>query len=74
MLDYGSVIYKHASASTLKPLDTVYYSAVRFITADFYSAHHCIFYGGGKTNKQTAQPDKITTDDIDSCMLLSTHY
>lgn len=73
MLDYGGVIYKHASASTLKPLDTVYYSAVRFITADFYSAHHCIFYGGEK-NKQTAQPDKITTDDIDSCMLLSIHY
>lgn len=55
MLDYGSVIYKHASASTLKPLDTVYYSAVRFITADFYIAHHCIFYGGGKTNKQPNQ-------------------
>lgn len=72
MLDYGGVIYKHAFASTLKPLDTVYYSAVRFITADFYSAHHSSFMG--EKNKQTAQPDKITTDNIDSCMLLSIHY
>ena len=37
--DYGDVIYRHASASTLKALD-----ALRFITGDFYSTHHCILY------------------------------
>lgn len=44
VLDYGDVIDRHASASTLKPLDSVYHSALRFITGDSYSTHHCIFY------------------------------
>ena len=44
VLDYGDVIYRHASASSLKPLDSVYHSALRFITGDRYDTHHCILY------------------------------
>ena len=32
VLDYGDVIYGNASHSTLKTLDAVYHSALRFIT------------------------------------------
>ena len=34
----------HASASTLKPLNAVFHSALRFITGDRYLTHHCILY------------------------------
>ena len=34
----------HASAATLKPLDSVYHSALRFITGDSYDTHHCDLY------------------------------
>ena len=34
----------HAAFSTLKPLDAVYYSALRFITGDRFRTHHCVFY------------------------------
>lgn len=34
----------HAPASVLKPLDAVYHSAIRFITGDRFSTHHCILY------------------------------
>ena len=34
----------HASRSTLKPLDAVYHSALRFITGDSYLTHHCELY------------------------------
>ena len=44
VLDYGDVIYRDASASTLKQLDPVYHSALRFITGDGYDTHHCILY------------------------------
>lgn len=43
-MDYGEVICMHASASTLKPLDVVYHSALRFLTSDIYNPHHCILY------------------------------
>lgn len=42
-LDYDYVIYRHVSAST-KPLESVYHSALRFITSDNYSSHRCILY------------------------------
>lgn len=31
-------------AETLKPLDALYHSALRFITGDGYQTHHCILY------------------------------
>ena len=43
-LDYGDIIYRNASATTLKTLDPVYHSALRFITGDNYNTHHCILY------------------------------
>ena len=43
-LDYGDIIYRNASATTLKSLDPVYHSALRFITGDSYNTHHCILY------------------------------
>ena len=43
-LDYGDIIYRNASATTLKTLDSVYHSALRFITGDTYNTHHCILY------------------------------
>ena len=44
VLDYGDVIYRNASITTLLPLDTVYHSALRFITGESYSTHHCTLY------------------------------
>ena len=44
VLDYGDVIYRHAAATTLNQLDSVYHSALRFITGDSYHTHHCILY------------------------------
>ena len=44
VLDYGDVIYRHAAPSTLKQLDSVYHSALRFITGDSFDTHHCILY------------------------------
>jgi hypothetical protein len=41
VLDYGDVVYKHASASTLKPLDSVYHWTLRFITGDCFRTQHC---------------------------------
>ena len=43
-LDYGDIIYRNASATTLKTLDSVYHPALRFITGDIYNTHHCILY------------------------------
>ena len=34
VLDYGDVIYRNAAPTTLLPLDTVYHSALRFITGE----------------------------------------
>ena len=44
VLDYGDVIYRHAADTTLKLLDSVYHSALRFITGDSYDTHHCLLY------------------------------
>ena len=43
-MDYGDVIYRHAAASVLKPLDRVNHSALRFITGDGYRTHHRVLY------------------------------
>jgi len=32
LLDYGDILYMHASATCLRSLDTVYHSALRFVT------------------------------------------
>ena len=34
----------HASASVLKPLNTIYHSALRFITGVGFWTHHCTLY------------------------------
>ena len=44
VLDYGDVVYRHASRSCLKLLDSVFHSALRFITGDAYDTHHCVLY------------------------------
>ncbi|KAJ8245109.1 hypothetical protein GJAV_G00275360 [Gymnothorax javanicus] len=44
VLDYGDVIYRHAAVTTLKPLDSVYHSALRFVTGASYNSHHCLLY------------------------------
>ena len=44
VLDYGDIVYRHASNTTLKPLDSAYHSALRFITGEKYNTHHCILY------------------------------
>ena len=44
VLDYGDIIYRHAAITTLKPLDSIYHSALRFITGDRYDTHHCVLY------------------------------
>lgn len=44
VLDYGYIIYMHASSSYLKKLDVVYHSALRFITGAAVSTHHCNLY------------------------------
>ncbi len=44
VLDYGDILYRHASSTTLHPLDTIYHSALRFITGNSYNTHHCDLY------------------------------
>ena len=44
VLDYGDVVYKHATSTALKALDTVYHSAIRFTIQADYSTHHCDLY------------------------------
>lgn len=44
IFDYGDILHMNASAVTLKPLDAVYHSALRFITGDNYNTHHCELY------------------------------
>lgn len=44
VLDYGAIIYRHATATRPKPLDSVYHSTLSFITADSFSTHNCILY------------------------------
>ena len=45
VLDY--VINRIAAPSSLEPLDTVYYSPLRFMTGDGYGTHHCVLYDMG---------------------------
>ena len=42
VLKYDGVIYRHASSSTLKPLDSV--CPLRFIISNAYGTHHCILF------------------------------
>ena len=44
VVDYGNIIYMHAAESVLKPLDSVYYSALCFITRADFRTHRCILY------------------------------
>ena len=44
VLDYGDIIYMHAGDLVLKQLDTIYHSALRFITGDKFRTHHCTLY------------------------------
>ena len=37
VLDYVDAIYRHAATSTLEQFDSVYHSALRFITGDSYN-------------------------------------
>ena len=43
-IDCGDIIYQSAAATTLKPLDAIYHSALRFVTGDSFDTHHCILY------------------------------
>ena len=44
VMDYGDIIYGNAASTTLEPLNTVYHSAIRFITEDSFRTHHCHLY------------------------------
>lgn len=44
VFDYGDTLYMHASSSLLRPLDAVFHSALRFVTGDGFSTHHCVLY------------------------------
>ena len=44
VLDYGDIIYRSATPSILKHLDTVYHSALRRVTVDSFGTHHCNLY------------------------------
>ena len=44
VIDYGDILYMHASASTLRTLDSVYHASLRFITNAKSLTHHCILY------------------------------
>lgn len=44
VLNYGDIIYMHASASTLKPLHVIYHSALRFASGAASATHHCTLY------------------------------
>ena len=43
-MDYGDVVYRHASVRSLRALDAVYHSALRLITEEAYGTHHCTLY------------------------------
>ena len=44
VLDYGDVFYRHTTKALLQSLDSVYHSALRFITHRNHSTHHCTLY------------------------------
>ncbi|XDV45360.1 hypothetical protein PO909_013474, partial [Leuciscus waleckii] len=41
ILDYGDIIYRMAPNTALKKLDTIYHSAIRFVTNAPFHTHHC---------------------------------
>lgn len=43
-LDYGNKLFAYAATITLKRLDAVYHSAIRFTIQDSYRTHHCELY------------------------------
>ncbi len=42
ILDYGDVVYQHASSYLIASLEAVYHGALRFIMDCTFSTHHCI--------------------------------
>lgn len=44
ILDYGDVFYRNTTKALLKSVDSVYHSALRFITNSKYHTHHCALY------------------------------
>ncbi len=44
VVDYGDILYMHATKSVLRSLDSVYHSALRFVINAEYSTHHCSLY------------------------------
>ncbi len=44
VVDYGDILYMHATKSVLRSLDSVYHSALRFVIKAEYSTHHCSLY------------------------------
>lgn len=41
-MNYSDVIFRHAPANAIKPLDAIYHSALCVITGDSDMTHHCI--------------------------------
>ena len=58
VMDYGDTIYRSAASSLLKRLDTVYHSALRWITGDPYGTHRCVLYEGSGLPSLTERRDK----------------
>ena len=44
ILDYGDFIYRIATKTVLSKLDTIYHSAIRFVTGAPYLTHRCDLY------------------------------
>ena len=44
IFDYGDTIYRSASHSTLRKLDSLHHSAIRFATGAPFTTHHCDLY------------------------------
>lgn len=44
VLDYGDVVYMHASSQSLHALDTVYHGTLRFVTGFEALTYHCTLY------------------------------
>ena len=44
ILDYGDILYMIASATILNEMNTIYHSALRFITGAGFRTHHCFLY------------------------------
>ena len=58
VLDYGDTIYRIATPSTLRHLDTVYHSALRWVTGDSYGTHHCTLYENAGLSSLSERRDK----------------